>query len=142
MSKHKDKVKFMSGAAENFRLDEQVDCIYMSGTMHHFTAPKQAIKNCKTWLSGQGIIIICEPIITNPYAWYRVIFKSEEWGQFVVTPRNIQNWLVANGYEIIEKRYLHYRSNNKCFRFLLELEKYPIMNWSAVMFAVVARKVI
>ncbi len=142
MRKHKDKVKFMSGAAETFRLDEQVDCIYMSGTMHHFTAPKQAIKNCRTWLSEQGIIIICEPIITNPYAWPRVIFKSEEWGQFVVTPRNIQNWLVANGYEIMEKRYLHYRSNKKYFRFLLKLEKCSIMNWSAVMFAVVARKVI
>ena len=59
----------------------------------------------------------------------------------MVIPKNIQKWLVANGYEIMEKKYLHYRSNNKPFRFVLKLEKFPIMNWSAVMFAVVARKV-
>lgn len=142
MNKHKNKVKFMGGVAETLQLDERVDCIYMSGTMHHFTSPNQAIKNCRKCLSEQGVIIICEPISTNPYAWPRVIFKSEEWGQFVVTPRNIQNWLAANGYEVLEKKYLHYRSNNKCFRFVLKLEKFPFMNWSAVMFAVVARKVI
>lgn len=80
MSKYKDKVKFMGGAAETFQLDDQVDCIYMSGTMHHFTNPNQAIQNCRKWLSKSGIIIICEPVVTNPYAWPRVIFKSEEWG--------------------------------------------------------------
>ena len=68
MRRHEDKVKFMSGAAETFRLDEKVDCIYISGAMRHFAAPIQAIRNCRKWLTQQGIIIICEPVITNPYA--------------------------------------------------------------------------
>ena len=141
IGRYEDKVKFMAGTAETLQLDEKMDCIYVSGAMHHFADPVQAIQNCKTWLSERGIIIICEPVITNPYAWPRVIFKSEEWGQFVVTPKNIQRWLLMNGYELLDKKYLHYRSNHKCLRFVTKLEKYPIMNWSAVMFAVVARKI-
>lgn len=140
IGRYEDKVKFLSAPAETFQLDENVDCIYISGAMHHFSNPILAIQNCRKWTSEQGILIICEPVITNPYAWPRVIFKSEEWGQLIVTPKNIQKWLMTNGYEILEKRYLHYRSNHKCFRWITKLENIGLMNWAAVMFCIVARK--
>lgn len=140
LEKYKKKVIFIHSAAELFELQYPVDCIYISGAMHHFEDPVKAIQNCYHNLAENGVLIICEPIITNPYAFIRVIFMQEEYGQFKVTPRNIIKWLENNNYRILDKKWMHYKSNCKLFRFLLKLERIPFMNWSAVMFAVIARK--
>lgn len=140
LSKYEEKIEFMCGPGEELRLDQKVDCIYVSGAMHHFEDPVKVIGNCYRYLVDQGIMIICEPVITNPYAWPRVIFKPEEYGQFNITSKNVSKWLEKQKFAILEKKWLHYRSNHKIFRFLMNLEKITWMNWSAVMFVVVGRK--
>ncbi|MDE7311628.1 MAG: class I SAM-dependent methyltransferase [Eubacterium sp.] len=140
LKKYKKKVVFLQSPAEVFRLLQPVDCIYISGAMHHFEDPLKAIQNCYDNLTENGVLTICEPVITNPYAWPRVIFMPEEYGQFTVTPHNIVKWLEDNQYEVLEKKWMHYKSNSKFFRFILKLEGIAFMNWSAVMFAVAAKK--
>ena len=138
--KYGEKVHFICSPGETFKLKQKVDCIYVSGAMHHFEDPEKVIENCYRYLSEHGILIICEPVITNLYAWPRVIFKPEEYGQFHVTSKNVSKWLEKQRYKVVEKKWLHYRSNYKVFRFLMNLEKITWMNWSAVMFVVVGRK--
>lgn len=138
--KYGEKVHFICSPGETFKLNQKVDCIYVSGAMHHFEEPEKVIENCYRYLSEHGILIICEPVITNPYAWPRVIFKPEEYGQFHVTSKNVSKWLEKQRYKVVERKWLHYRSNYKVFRFLMNLEKITWMNWSAVMFVVVGRK--
>lgn len=140
LRKYKKKIKFAACGAENFQYDKRLDCIYISGAMHHFEDPVKAIQNCYKHLADDGILILCEPVITNPYAWPRVIFKPEEYGQFAVTPRHILSWLDDNQFQVLDKKWMHYKSNHKFFRFLLKLEKVSFLNWSAVMFAAAARK--
>lgn len=140
LEKYKDKVEFICASAENYKIEDLVDCIYISGAMHHFQSPIEAIKNCRDALDREGILIICEPVITNPYAWPRVILRPEEYGQFKVTPHNVHKWLKSNKFTVLETKYLHYRSNSPFFRFIMGLEKYSCLNWCAVMFVVVAKK--
>ena len=80
-----------------------------------------------------------EPVFTNPYALPKIIFSKEEYGQFKVTSGNVKRWLLDSGFCILDERYLHYRSNHKCFRWLLNLENVKILNWTAVMFCIVAQ---
>lgn len=141
LNKYDLKIEFVNSAAETVDISEKVDCIYISGAMHHFENPERAIQNSsKKLLQGGGIIIICEPVITNPYALIRVVFQKEEYGQFRVTSRNVKKWLNKSGFQVLDERYLHYRSNSKCFRWLLKLENVKVFNWAAVMFCIVARK--
>lgn len=135
------KVQFAEGAGENFKYKNvKFDAIYISGAMHHFSDYNASIKNAKSNLKDDGIIVVCEPIIQNPYSWLKVIFMKEEWGQFKVTRRNVCRSLTANGYEIIGNRVLHYRSNNAKFRFIQKAGRFKILDWLAVMFLITARK--
>lgn len=141
LNRYDSKIEFVHSAAETVDISEKMDCIYISGAMHHFENPERAIQNSNGILiQGGGILIICEPVITNPYALIRVVFQKEEYGQFRVTSRNVKKWLEKAGFHVLDERYLHYRSNNKCFRWLLKLENMKVFNWSAVMFCIVARK--
>lgn len=134
-------LKFAKGTAEEFSYyNEKFDVVYVSGAMHHFSNYNKSINNINFNLNNDGIVVICEPIIQNPYSWIRVIFQREEWGQFIVTRKNVLKSLKANGFEILENRVLHYRSNNCKFRFVLKAEKCKIFDWIAVMYLVVARK--
>lgn len=136
---YEQKVKFVCSDAESFDMNIKLDCIYVSGAMHHFENPEKAIENCRKHLAPGGILIICEPIVTNPYGLSKVIFKKEEYGQFRVTYKNVKKWLGSSGFSILDEKYLHYRSNCKFFRWLLKLEKIKMFNWSAVMFCIAAR---
>lgn len=140
LEKYKKKIVYINDSAENFKIHQKVDCIYISGAMHHFENPQKAIRNCYRHLAADGILIICEPVITNPYAWPRVLLKPEEYGQFRVTPHHILQWLKEGNYTVLDKKWMHYKSRCFIFHFLLKLEKLSFMNWSAVMFAVVARR--
>lgn len=140
LKEYGDKVEYICTSAEEFKVESLADCVYISGAMHHFQSPVEVIKNCKKVLKKNGIFIICEPVITNPYAWPRVIFKPEEYGQFRVTSHNVQKWLMDSKYEILETKYLHYRSSSKFLSFITGFEKYPWLNWAAVMFIIAARR--
>ncbi len=140
LQKYEGKVSFIQSSAEEFRLPRKVDCIYISGAMHHFENPAKAVRNCYRHLLEGGVLIVCEPVVTNPYAWPRVLFMPEEHGQFWVTPGHIVKWMGVSRFAVLEKKWMHYKSSCRLFRFLLRLEKAPFMNWSAVMFAAAARK--
>ncbi len=141
LNKYDPKIEFIQSPAETVNISEKMDCIYISGAMHHFENPEGAIENSSNILApGRGIMIVCEPVITNPYALIRVVFQREEYGQFRVTSKNVKTWLKKAGYNVLDERYLHYRSNSNFFRWLLKLEKIKVFNWSAVMFCIVARK--
>ena len=133
------KVRFLCSDAESYNLEQKLDCIYISGAMHHFANPSKAIENCREHLNPGGILVVCEPVFTNPYALPKIIFSKEEYGQFKVTSGNVKRWLLDSGFCILDERYLHYRSNHKCFRWLLNLENVKILNWTAVMFCIVAQ---
>lgn len=138
LNRYEPKVKYVCCGAENFDFQSKLDCIYISGAMHHFENAEMAIENCRKHLAPDGILIICEPIITNPYALIRVIFKKEEYGQFRVTSKNVKKWLNNSGFSVLEEKYLHYRSNHKCFRWILKFQKVKAFNSIAVMFCIVA----
>lgn len=140
MEKFGDRVKFFQSPAEEFFIQDKFAGIYISGSMHHFSNYETSIKNVKRNLDRDGIIVICEPIIQNPCNLVKALFVKEEWGQFKVTRRNVEKSLNKHGFEIINNRVLHYKSNNPKLRKLLELENKKVFDWMAVMFLITARK--
>ena len=117
-----------------------VDFLFCNGAMHHFQSPCQAINTFNKYLKPDGVLVICEPQITCPYAFPRVIFQPIEYGQFRVRPHTVMQWLQQNGFTIIGSRYLHYRSNSKLFRFVVNFEKIKFLNFMSVMFLIAATK--
>lgn len=135
-----DLVEYIVSSAEEIDLNgKKVDAIYISGAMHHFGDKDLVIRQVRKSLKQDGIVVICEPIISNPYNFIRAVINKEEWGQFTTQHNTIIKILKRNGLTIIENEILHYRSNNKKFSFIIGMEKYKAFNWLGVMFLLVAK---
>lgn len=138
---YKDIIDYHVLEAEEFTESiKEVDFLFCSGAMHHFQSPEKAIANFSRYVKSGGYVVICEPQVTCPYAFPRVIFQPNDYGQFRVRPRNVCNWLRENGFEVMGERYLHYRSNSRFFRFVKEFERIRALNFMAVMFVIIAKK--
>lgn len=135
-------ITYHCGAAEEIATEKIYNGIYISGSMHHFSNPAVAIHIMKKLLEPDGIIVICEPIVFNPVNFIKAIIKKEEWGQFNVTRKFIENNLKKNELEIIENRVLHYKSDNRIIKSVLPhktLERIKIFDNFGVMFLIAAK---
>ena len=130
-------VDYLVSPAENLQTQERFDGIFMSGAMHHFSDPYQALIGFKEHLNDHGLLVICEPIITNPYNFVNAISTGTDWGQFHVTRTNIRSYLNTLGYQVVEDRVLHYKTDNALISTLLphhKLEKIRLFDSQAIMF--------
>jgi ubiquinone/menaquinone biosynthesis C-methylase UbiE len=127
--------------AEKLLTQEKFDGIFMSGAMHHFSDPYEALIGFKEHLNPNGLLIICEPIITNPYNFVNALSTGTDWGQFHVRHSTIRRYLGTLGYEIVQDRVLHYKTNNRLLGALFpykKLEKLKLLDSQAVMFLLAA----
>lgn len=138
-------VSFQQSSAEEIKLNMKFDGIYISGSMHHFADPEQAISRIKDVLDEQGVLVICEPNIWNPYNFLRALKEGkEEIGQFTTARRGmVRSYLMKNGFDIIEDRVLHYRSGGAPLKRLWPyktLSKYQFLDLLSIMFLFVAKQ--
>jgi ubiquinone/menaquinone biosynthesis C-methylase UbiE len=141
LSEFKSQLEYLVTPAEHLQTDDRFDAIFMSGAMHHFSDPYQSLVGFKEHLTGDGILVICEPIISNPYNFVNAISTGTDWGQFHVTRSNIRKYLKMLDYEIVEDRVLHYKTNNTLIKTLLPheaLEKVKLFDTQAIMFLLAA----
>ncbi len=137
LAKFGSTVDYLATPAEKLKTDERFDGVFMSGAMHHFSDPYQSLIEFKEHLNKNGMLIVCEPIITNPYNFVHAISTGTDWGQFHVTRSNIRKYLKQLNYKIIEDRILHYKSNNKIIKSIFpykQLEKIKLLDSQAIMF--------
>lgn len=137
LSQFRSRIEYLVTPAEDLQTQDRFDGIFMSGAMHHFSDPYQALVGFKEHLTDIGILVICEPIISNPYNFVNALSTGTDWGQFHVTRSNIRKYLKTLDYEIIEDRVLHYKTNNVLIRTLLphdKLERLQIFDSQAIMF--------
>lgn len=137
-------VRYLVAPAETMETDRRFDAVYMSGAMHHFANPRQAILNCQKLLGPGGILVVCEPNVWNPVNLVRALVSPVDWQQFRVTRAQVKNWLTEAGYRIESNRVLHWRGRGAWVQKLWPfqtLEKIPLLNAAAVMFLIGARKI-
>jgi ubiquinone/menaquinone biosynthesis C-methylase UbiE len=133
--------EYLVTPAEELQTDEKFDGIFMSGAMHHFSDPHRSLIGFKEHLKPGGILVICEPIITNPYNFVNALSTGTDWGQFHVTRSNIRKYLRELRYDIVEDRVLHYKTDNALIRTLLpyeKLERIRLFDSQAIMFLLAA----
>jgi ubiquinone/menaquinone biosynthesis C-methylase UbiE len=141
LSEFKSRVEYLVTPAEHLQTQERFDAIFMSGAMHHFSNPYLSLVGFKEHLTDDGILVVCEPIISNPYNFINAISTGTDWGQFHVTRSNIRRYLQGLDYEIFEDRVLHYKTNNRFIRTLLphgKLEQVKLFDSQAIMFLLAA----
>jgi ubiquinone/menaquinone biosynthesis C-methylase UbiE len=138
-----EKVQYLVSPAEEMTLDRKLDGIYISGSMHHFSDYRQSIRALAKQLKPDGILVICEPNVWNPINLVKALKDySLEVGQFSVTKANITRALEEEGFDVLSRRVLHYRSGNELAQKMYPyeaLERLPFLNVLAIMFLIVAR---
>lgn len=138
-----EKVEYVVSPAEDLAIARQIDGIYISGSMHHFSSYPESIRAAKKQLKPGGILVICEPNVWNPVNLVKALKDySLEVGQFSVTKNNVARVLAEEGFEVLSKRVLHFRSGHPLverFYPYKALEKVPILDFLSIMFLVVAR---
>lgn len=136
-----DIIEFKASEAENFNSQIIYDGIYISGSMHHFESPENAIANIKKICAKNSLLVICEPIVSNPINFIKAASNKEEWGQFHVTRKNISKILTQQGCKIVENKVLHYKTDNNFINTLFHykrMERYKILDCVGVMFMIAA----
>ena len=137
------KIEYLVSPAEAITLERKLDGIYISGSMHHFSDYRESIRAAKKQLKPRGILVICEPNVWNPINLVKALKDySLEVGQFSVTKENISRALEEEGFEVLSKRVLHFRSGHPMVEKVYpyrELENVPILNFLSIMFLLVAR---
>jgi ubiquinone/menaquinone biosynthesis C-methylase UbiE len=137
------KINYVVSPAEKILLDRKFDGIYISGSMHHFSDYHRAISAARNQLKSQGVLVICEPNVWNPVNLVKALKDySLEVGQFSVTRNNIARALAAEGFEVLSRRVLHFRTGQPWLERMYPykgLEKVPVLNFLAIMFLLVAR---
>ncbi len=137
------RISYRAVPAENVgATDGRFDGIYVSGAMHHFSAPFEAVAGMASLLKPGGTIVVCEPNVSNPLNFVMAAKERAEWGQFVVRPRAVRAALERAGLEIVENRVLHWKADQAFIRRLWPyrmLEKVPLLDSLAVMFLIGAR---
>jgi ubiquinone/menaquinone biosynthesis C-methylase UbiE len=138
-----DRIEYLVSPAEEVSVGRKLDGIFISGSMHHFSDYKKSIAVAKKQLKPGGILVVCEPNVWNPINLVKALKDySLEAGQFSVTKKNIARALDEEGFEVLSKRVLHYRSGSRIAAQLYPykgLEKVPILDFLSIMFLLVAR---
>jgi len=135
-------VEYVVSPAEDFTTEVMFDCIYVSGSMHHFANPIKSVAVMKNHLKLNGLIVVCEPIVWNPVNFVKAAISREEWGQFKVTRKNVRCYMETQGGHIVEDKVLHWKGSTNTAENLWpyqKLEKCSALNDLAVMFLIAAR---
>lgn len=137
-------VEFIAMPAEHISTNRLFDGIYISGAMHHFSNPYQSLVEIRKHLKPGGLVVICEPVVSNPVNFYKAAINKEEWGQFSVVRSNIRNYLQKLNFKIIDDKVLHYKTDNTFIKTILpfkKLEQYRLFDPLAIMFLLSASPV-
>jgi SAM-dependent methyltransferase len=132
-----DLTSFLVTPAEQLLTEEKFDGIFMSGAMHHFSDPYRALIGFKNHLTEIGLVVECEPIVSNVYNFFNALSTGKDWGQFHVTRATIRRYMRELGYEIVEDKVLHYNWRSPFMAALLpnrKLEQIALLDSQAVMF--------
>jgi len=130
-------VEYIAMPAEHIATERMFDGVYISGAMHHFSNPYQSLVEIKKHLKPGGLVVICEPVVSNPVNFYKAAINKEEWGQFKVTRPNIRKFLQDLNFRIIDDKVLHYKTDNTLVKTILpykQLERFKLFDPLAVMF--------
>ena len=138
-------IRYIESSAENLTLNEKIDGIYISGSLHHFENPYQVLEKIKkNILKKNGLLVVCEPIVWNPVNFIKALPRPEERNQFSLARRtNVRKYLKKIGYEILSDEVLHYCPTKGTFLNILWprefLENIPIFDPLAIMYVFCCR---
>lgn len=139
-----DNVEYLVSTAESIATNNLFDAIYVSGAMHHFSDPKLSIKSIWEHLKPGGIVVVCEPIVSNPINFLKAVKDYNlEKGQFNVTSKKINHLLNEQGFSVPEKRVLHWCGPTNLAHFLWPYKKLELIHFFdplAIMFLLVGVK--
>lgn len=137
LTKYSHLVDYYIAPAEKIDIDQMFDGIYISGALHHFASPFEALKRAKKLLRPGGVFVVCEPVVWNPVNFIKAI-NSNEFGQFTSARRGcIRSHLKTLDFTILSDRVLHYRSGSPFLRKMWpykNLESFRILDPLAIMF--------